>query len=210
LISSPHKFHKKKFIILSYIFLKKSNKTILINQTIDQSTRIMAEENKPIKWEGKATVEVRGTSEEIVWKVLEDFCNLHKWLPIDTCYKVEGIEGQPGLIRYCASTKKGVDEKPIVKFFKEKLLTIDPIQRCLSYEIVDNNMGFKNYKAIMKVLPLQINGGVDSKRVGCMLEWECACDPVEGWSLENLHAYIRNFLKCMANKIELVYSPIFK
>ncbi|CAI8599872.1 unnamed protein product [Vicia faba] len=162
----------------------------------------MGEENKATKWEGKAIVEVRGTEEEIVWSVLEDFCNLQKWLPIDSCYKFEGVEGEPGLVRYCASTKKG-----IVKWFKEKLLTIDHAQRCLSYEIVDNNMGFKNYVAIMKVLPLQTNGGDDAnKSVGCMIEWECVCDPIEGWSLQDLHSYIGHFLKCMANKIELAYS----
>ncbi|XP_058780699.1 lachrymatory-factor synthase-like [Vicia villosa] len=162
----------------------------------------MGEENKATKWEGKAIVEVRGTNEEIVWSVLEDFCNLHKWLPIDTCYKFEGVDGQPGVVRYCASTKKGT-----VKWFKEKLLTIDHVQRCLSYEIVGNNMGFKNYVAIMKVLPLKIS---DDEGVGCMIEWECVCDPVEGWSLQDLHSYIGNFLNFMANKIELSYSPLFK
>lgn len=172
----------------------------------------MGEENKAKKWEGKAIVEVRGTEEEIVWSVLQDFCNLHKWLPIDTCYKFEGVDGQPGLVRYCASTKKGADEnsEAVVKWFKEKLLTIDHVQRCLSYEIVDNNMGFKNYVAIMKVLPLKITDDDDDERVGCMIEWECVCDPVEGWSLQNLHSYIGNFLRCMANKIELAYSPLFK
>lgn len=78
----------------------------------------------------------------------------------------------------------------------------------LSYEIVDNNMGFKNYVATMKVLPLQMDDGDDTKRVGCMTEWECACDPVEGWTLQNLKSYIRNFLNCMAKNIELAYSPL--
>jgi len=164
----------------------------------------MGEENKPIKWEGKATAEVRGTEEDIVWQVLEDFCNLHKWLPM-TCYKLEGIEGQPGLVRYCAFTKRGAS--PTSEWVKEKLLKIDPIQRCLSYEIVENSMGFKNYVAIMKVLPLPI-GDVDddAKRVGCMIEWEGVCDPVEGWTLQDLNSFIGNVLKGMANKIELAYS----
>ncbi|XP_004501142.1 lachrymatory-factor synthase-like [Cicer arietinum] len=168
----------------------------------------MAKEIKQKKWEGKDTVEIRGVDGEIVWHVLEDFCNLHKWIPIDTCYKIGGIEGQPGLIRYCASAKKGVtkDAEPTIKWFKEKLLKIDPIQRCLSYEIVDNNMGFKNYVAIMKVLPLQINGGDDGKSEGCMIEWSCVCDPIEGWSLQDLNNYIGSFLKSLGNKIQLAYS----
>jgi len=105
-----------RYLIPSLSINKRKNAPHQSSNTLGKN--IMAEENKLKRWEGKATVEVRGTGEEIAWQVLEDFCNLHKWLPIDTCYKLEGIEGQPGLIRYCASTKKGVDEnsEPVVKF----------------------------------------------------------------------------------------------
>lgn len=54
----------------------------------------MAEESDP-KWEGNATVELAGTSAELVWPALEDFCNFHKLIPIDTCYQLDGIPGQP-------------------------------------------------------------------------------------------------------------------
>ncbi|XP_004501141.1 lachrymatory-factor synthase-like [Cicer arietinum] len=160
----------------------------------------MAEESNP-KWEGKVTVDVRNTDEKQVWSVLEDFCNLHKWIPIDTCYQVEGIQGQPGLIRYCASTVKDdvPDSKSTIKFAKEKLLTIDPIKRCLSYEIVDNNMGFKSYVATIKVLPIND----DVKGSGCKIEWGFVCDPVEGWRFQDLNSYVEFSLQFMANKIEV-------
>ncbi|XP_061369617.1 lachrymatory-factor synthase-like [Gastrolobium bilobum] len=159
----------------------------------------MAEECEP-KWEGKAIVEVAGTSAELVWPLLEDFCNLHKLIPLDTCYQVEGIQGQPGLIRYCASSTKGVTS-PTIMWVKEKLLTIDPIQRCLSYEVVDNNMGFKSYVSTQKVLP--INGDDANLGLGCKIEWGFVSDPVEGWRFQDLNSYIESSLQFMAKKIEL-------
>lgn len=160
----------------------------------------MAEESKA-KWEGKATVEVAGISAEQAWPLLEDFCNLHKLIPIDTCYQVEGIPGQPGLIRYCASTIQGVaDAEPTLNWAKEKLLTIDPIQRCLSYEIVDNNMGFKSYVGTLKVLY------GDAAKPGCKVEWGFVSDPVEGWTIQALNSYVESSLQFMAKKIQLACS----
>ncbi|XP_057434799.1 lachrymatory-factor synthase-like [Lotus japonicus] len=160
----------------------------------------MAEESK-LKWEGKAIVELPGTGAEAVWPFLEDFCNLHKCFPIDTSYQVEGIQGQPGLIRYCASTIKGDDaaDETTIKWAKEKLLTIDPVQRCLSYEIVDNNIGFKSYVATLKVVPVN---GDDAKLAGCKIEWGFVSDPMEGWSFQDLKSYIESSLQFMANKID--------
>ncbi|TKY74535.1 Lachrymatory-factor synthase [Spatholobus suberectus] len=161
----------------------------------------MAEGSDP-KWEGKAVVELASTGAELVWPALEDFCNLHKWIPIDTCYQVEGLPGQPGLVRYCGSAVKGVGddaaETTTVMWVKEKLLAIDPVRRCLSYEILENNVGFKSYVATLKVLP--INGS------GCKIEWGFVSDPVEGWSYQDLKSYVESSLQSMAKKIELACS----
>ncbi|KAI6680012.1 hypothetical protein NL676_033893 [Syzygium grande] len=65
----------------------------------------MADETLP-RWEGKAIAELKGPTPDQVWPFLADFCNVHKLLPpIDTCHRVEGIPGQPGLVRYCTSTR---------------------------------------------------------------------------------------------------------
>lgn len=153
----------------------------------------MAEQSDP-KWEGKAIVELAGTSAELVWPALEDFCNLHKLIPIDTCYQLEGIPGQPGLIRYCASAVKvGDEETATIKWAKERLLSIDPVQRCLSYEIVESNMGFKSYVATLKVVPINEDR--------CKIEWSFVSDPVEGWSFQGLNSHIEYYLQFMAKKI---------
>ncbi|XP_059643153.1 lachrymatory-factor synthase-like [Cornus florida] len=159
----------------------------------------MAEETQP-KWEGKSTVKLRGPTPDEVWPLLEDFCSINKWLPgIDTSYQVEGVHGQPGLIRYCASTvtsSSDGDEKT-VSWCKEKLLSIDPIKRCFSYEVLENNVGFNSYVATMDVLP--ING---DDELGCQIEWSYVADPLDGWTQEFLDSYIKSSLHEMAEKLE--------
>jgi hypothetical protein len=156
------------------------------------------------KWEGKVSAGLPiPTTAAQVWPFLEDFCNLHKWLPsVDTCYQVDGISGQPGMIRYCAatitvsSTSSGRDEK-MIKWAKEKLLTIDPIKRCLSYEILDNNIGLKSYVATMIVLPIDGDG-----IHGCKIEWSFVSDPIEGWRLEDWVSFLEPSLRSMAKNIQ--------
>ncbi|GAU14249.1 hypothetical protein TSUD_308090 [Trifolium subterraneum] len=159
----------------------------------------MGEESQPI-WEGKVTIDAATITSQQAWLALEDFCNLHKWIPIDTCYQLEGIENQPGLIRYCATTIKTPDSEPTINWAKEKLLKIDPIKRCLSYEIVDSNMGFKSYVATLKVVPIN---GDDEAAAGCVIEWGFVCDPVEGWTLQDFNSYVEYCLQFMVKKLEV-------
>ncbi|OIV96643.1 hypothetical protein TanjilG_28500 [Lupinus angustifolius] len=166
----------------------------------------MGEESNA-KWEGKAIAEIPKNSAEQVWPYIEDFCNIHKLIPLDICNKVEGIEGQAGLIRYCATTIKGEGEGDdaeikIKNWANEKLLIIDPVQRYLSYEVGENNMGFKSYVATMKVLATN----EDAKVGGCKIEWGFVCDPVEGWRFQDLNSYVEFTLQGIANKIEAAIS----
>ncbi|KAF8048910.1 hypothetical protein N665_2357s0005 [Sinapis alba] len=155
----------------------------------------MEQETVSLRWEGKKVAHVNGIMAEKIWSVVSDFCNIHKWLPtIDTCYRVEGTEGQPGLVRYCTSTKtKDEDE---TKWARERLVKIDPKERCLSYEVLENNVGFKSYVATIKVMT------VDGGDV-CRLEWSFVSDPIDGWKKEDLEAFVDFFLKHWANKMEM-------
>lgn len=165
------------------------------------------EEKTESKWEAKASAELAKPTAQEVWPILEDFCNLHKWLPgVDTCYQVEGIPGQPGLIRYCASTittSSGGNEEKTVKWAKERLLLLDPIKRCLSYEVLDNNIGMKSYLATIVVLPMNDDGGP-----GCKIEWSFVSDPIEGWRFEDFFSYIESSLQFMARKIDDEIGPV--
>ncbi|WVZ17935.1 hypothetical protein V8G54_005257 [Vigna mungo] len=160
----------------------------------------MTEKSTP-KWEGKAMAELPATDPQLTWEVLEDFCNVHKWLPIKTSYHVEGVSGQPGLIRYCALTveEEGVgddaEKTTTMKWAKEKLLEIDPVQRCLTYEVGENNLVFNSYVATIKVFPMDQDGS--------KIEWSFVCDPVQGWSFQKLNSLIKSYLEFMAKKIEL-------
>ncbi|KAJ7958833.1 lachrymatory-factor synthase-like [Quillaja saponaria] len=161
------------------------------------------EEERKQKWESKASIEIAVLKAAQVWPILEDFCNFHKWFPIDTCYQVDGASGQPGLIRYTAATTTSSSET-IIKWAKEKLLMIDPIQRCLSYQVLDNNIGIKSYVGTFKVLP--INGNDDHKG-GCKIEWSFVCAPMDGWKLEDFLAYVEYCLQFMAKKIDDALLP---
>ncbi|KAL3746782.1 hypothetical protein ACJRO7_015682 [Eucalyptus globulus] len=160
----------------------------------------MAEETQP-KWEGKFTAELKGATPDQVWPFLADFCNVHKVLPtVDTCYRVEGVQGQPGLIRYCASTALSNDSDPSkLKWANERLLMMDPSKKCFSYEVLDNNMGFKNYVGTVRVMPT--NDG-DGKMRGCMIEWSFVSNPIECWGLQDLSSLMDFALQSMAKKIE--------
>ncbi|CAK9312958.1 unnamed protein product [Citrullus colocynthis] len=149
----------------------------------------------PSKWEGEVSAETTAGSPNEIWPLLaDDFCSLHKWLPIDTCHHVEGVPGQPGLIRYCASTDTMLSPEPSIKWAHERLNQIDPTKHILSYEILENNIGFKSYVATMKLLP---GGGG-----GCKIVWSFVADPIEGWPLEEFMKYLDFSLQHMANKMD--------
>ncbi|MCD7472052.1 hypothetical protein HAX54_012935 [Datura stramonium] len=146
------------------------------------------------KWEGKSIAYLKGPKPEQVWPLFEDFFNFHNWLPtIDTCYQVNDKDG---LIRYCASTSSHGGEA-IIKWCHERLLTVDKIQRCLTYEALDNNIGLGSYVATFKVLP---SDGADDS--GCQIEWSFVADPVDGLTLECFLGYLDSSLQGMAENFE--------
>ncbi|KAF8008066.1 hypothetical protein BT93_K1905 [Corymbia citriodora subsp. variegata] len=160
----------------------------------------MAEETQP-RWEGKLTAELKGRTSDQVWPFLADFCNLHKLLPtLDTCHQVEGVPGQPGLVRYVASSTFGDDSEPSkIKWANERLLMMDPTDKCFSYEVLDNNLGIKSNVATIRVMPM--NDG-DGKMVGCTIEWSFVADPVEGWGFQDMRSFFDFCLQSMAKEIE--------
>ncbi|CAN4076638.1 unnamed protein product [Withania somnifera] len=148
-------------------------------------------------WEGKSIANLKGPKAEQVWPLLEDFFNFHNWLPtIDTCYQVNDKDG---IIRYCASSASPPSDggEEIIKWCHERLLTVDKIGRCLSYEALDNNMGISSYVATFKVLSSE---GADES--GCQIEWSFVAAPVDGLTLECFLGYVDSSLQVMAEKIE--------
>ncbi|KAJ6406410.1 hypothetical protein OIU84_010017 [Salix udensis] len=147
----------------------------------------MAEETAQIKWEGKSIAELRGPTADQIWSLLEDFCNINKWFPgLDVCNQVGGELGKPGLTRYCASktlSTYGCHDEG----------------ECLSYEVLENNLGFKSYMATMKVL--EINGS-DAGENGCKIEWSFIADPAEGWTFEDFMSFMSFCLQSMGKNME--------
>lgn len=165
------------------------------------------------KWEFKTSAGLATATVEQVWPLLEDFCNLHKWLPetLHECYQVEGILGQqPGLTRYCTFSRTlpssdGHEAVTQTVYAYDRLLWIDPIKRCFSYDMLDNNMGMKTYVATLRLLPINDDDDDDDGKLhacGCKIEWSFVCDPMEGWSFEDFSSFIAASLQTIAKNME--------
>ncbi|KAI3763659.1 hypothetical protein L2E82_13653 [Cichorium intybus] len=166
----------------------------------------MAEKRNP-EWEGKVSAYLRSATAKQVWPLVEDFCSLDKWYAgLDTCRQVEGVYGEPGLIRYVTATvaspppPNAADQKPetVVVWCYETLLSIDPVQRRLSYNITENNLGIRFYVAEWQVID---NKDVDDAG-GCRIEWRFTADPMEGHTLEGFCGYIQSTLNGIAESME--------
>ncbi|CAN6564410.1 unnamed protein product [Malus baccata var. baccata] len=156
---------------------------------------------KQLKWEGKASAELKGPKAEQIWPLLEDFFGLHKWFPtLTTCLGVEGTPGVAGCVRFCAGVKTPVDHKSDqnqdqekVNWTKQKLLSIDPAKMTYSYSIIDGNIGFNSYISTVQVV---------LKDAGCTIVWKYEVEPVEGWRLEDLDLLIGTGLQVMSSRME--------
>ncbi|CAI8601936.1 unnamed protein product [Vicia faba] len=149
------------------------------------------------RWEGKVSSNLKNTTEQQAWPLVKDFFNLHKRFPnLATCYGIHGSNGEPGCIRYCAGFSLPSDGSQEVSWSKERLVAVDDVERCLKYQIVDSNIGFRSYESTMRVVG---DGDGDG---GCVVEWLFAVDPVEGLVLEDLVGKYRVGLQVMARKME--------
>ncbi|KAK9142059.1 hypothetical protein Syun_011459 [Stephania yunnanensis] len=158
-------------------------------------------ESKPEeKWEGKFSAKLLELKAEQVWPLIEDYCNVHRWLPTaDNCHLVEGIAGQLGCVRYCSKSSASLDGSDgAINWATERLIAVDAKERYITYEIVENNVGFGSYVATMKVLAGE--GPVEND--GCEIEWSFVADPVAGWKQEGLIAFLESNLQGMAKRIE--------
>ncbi|KAL8214562.1 hypothetical protein R6Q57_004011 [Mikania cordata] len=155
----------------------------------------MAHVNKDSKWEGKSTAELRNIRSDQLWPLLEDFCAFYKWFPAldsEKCHHIEGAYGEPGLVRYCQftdQTSASLFGDTEARWCNEKLLSMDPVNRTLSYAVTENNLGFKSYVGNMKVVDIE---------GGCKIEWWFTSDPMEEIRLEDLKAFIESSLKIVA------------
>ncbi|XP_068641978.1 lachrymatory-factor synthase-like [Aristolochia californica] len=149
----------------------------------------------PRKWEGRSSSQLRGASPDKVWSLLEDFISVHKWLStVDTCYLVQGERSKIGCVRYCGGVGIPSADGATVAWATEKLTAIDPVQRTLSYEIVDNNLGLAEYAARLKVLP-DFEGS-------CTIEWSFVCDPADTLSEDQFKSFIDLSVQTMAKRME--------
>ncbi|WOL14631.1 hypothetical protein Cni_G23411 [Canna indica] len=151
---------------------------------------------KPV-WEGKVTARIRGATAEEAWSLLKGFCSLHRWVSsVEVCYKLEGVDGEPGCVRYCGGPLNRSDPAQPTGWSKELLLAVDPAARSYTYEMVETNKGFGRYRATIGVAG---GGGSGS---GCCLEWSFEADPVKGWAEGEFVAYLKKLAQGVAARVE--------
>ncbi|KAL3650788.1 hypothetical protein CASFOL_007191 [Castilleja foliolosa] len=158
------------------------------------------------KWEAKVSTSLERAKPQQIWPLFEDFFGLQKWFPgLPTCHGIEGVNGQPGCIRFCSGfgLKKQKDDinnaesNSSLSWSKERLVAVDRAQMTLTYEMVDSNIGFKSYVSTVKVV-----AGDDAGGGGTIVEWWISLDPVVGLRLEDLVVKYEVGLKLMVNKME--------
>ncbi|KAK1315066.1 Lachrymatory-factor synthase [Acorus calamus] len=155
------------------------------------------EQEPKLEWEGKTTTTLTNTTADQAWSLMKNFTDLQKILPeLQTCYKVEGVDGEPGCVRYAAGKVLSPGGKKLFVWAKERLIETDPKNHFYRYEIVESNIGFRRYFGQLGVEEGGGGGG------GCVIEWSYVADPIEGWTKEEFDGFLRGGLKAMARRIE--------
>ncbi|KAL6845075.1 hypothetical protein ACP4OV_024570 [Aristida adscensionis] len=146
------------------------------------------------EWRGSVRAVAAGPTPDEAWALLGDFCALDRWVPaLRTCRRVEGAEGAPGCVRYCAGPVNMADAEAEVGWSKERLVELDPAARRYSYEVVESNKGFGRYRATLRVEP---------DPAGCAVAWSFEADPVEGWTLEGFVGFLDKLARGVARRLE--------
>lgn len=164
------------------------------------------EQNSQLKWEAKVTAKLTRASPDQIWGIYTDFFNFHKWYPgLASCRGIHGTNGEVGCIRFCSgfsisSSSQGTGSG---KWSKERLIAIDHSRRCLSYEMVDSNIGFKSYVSTVKIVPWGDDGDDhEHDQDGCVIEWSFTVDPVEGLQLDEMMKKYEVALQSLVKRIE--------
>lgn len=96
-----------------------------------------AEEGEHEQWSGGVHV-VLECELERAWAIQADFTGLHNWNPsVKVCRLVEGVNRQPGCVRYCEGTRSE-------SWVYERLLFIDEARHEMSYRMEKNRFRFQD------------------------------------------------------------------
>lgn len=148
------------------------------------------------KWEAKVSTRLEKASADQIFSLFQDFFGLNKWFPsLSTCYGIQGENGEVGCIRYCSGFSLPAESGDAATgWTKERLVALNPIDRIISYEIVDSNIGFNSYFSTVRINP-------DGQH-GCVIDWFITVDPVKGMTLEDLVNKYDVGLQGMAKNME--------
>ncbi|XP_031488647.1 lachrymatory-factor synthase-like [Nymphaea colorata] len=145
-------------------------------------------------YEGKVKATIKEATADQVWPLLADFCGIHRWMPsVETRLDV-GVAGEIGCVRHCATKDLSPVNGESVGWARERLTSIDHASRKLSYVVVDNNIGWRHYKAEWEVVDEEDAGG-------CRVEWSFRMEPDEEWGEKPLGPLVASALETIARAI---------
>ncbi|KAK1666842.1 hypothetical protein QYE76_055001 [Lolium multiflorum] len=146
------------------------------------------------EWRGAVRAAAAGPTPDQAWALLRDFCSLDRWVSlVQTCRRLEGADGEPGCVRYCAGPVNMASPEEAVGWSKERLVEVDDAGRSYSYEVVETNKGFGRYRATI---------GVEADPAGCAVAWSFEADPVKGWTLEGFVGFLEKLARGVARRLE--------
>eukprot|EP01018_Ginkgo_biloba_P013826 Gb_02243 [translate_table: standard] len=124
-----------------------------------------------------------------VWKLGSDFLGFDKLAAhVDICKHIEGEMNKPGCVRYCSSGKGIPRPDNEMSWVKEKLLTMDPVNYCFTYSVIDGNVGFDGY-----VGSFRLHRIADGNY--CAVEWGFEVNPSNNLAEEQFVSLISSILE---------------
>ncbi|CAM6127914.1 unnamed protein product [Calypogeia fissa] len=151
------------------------------------------------RWHG-ALKETINIPADKAWAISGDFCALNKWMKtVDKCETIVGEYNQPGCVRYMVGNSFPRPDGS-KSWAKERLLSRDEQNYSFSYEMLDNNFGFKGY--ICNFTLQDLRDGTTA------VDWAFSVSPIEGRTEEKVAEYMTGvFKKCLRILEDLVHNP---
>ncbi|KAK1315063.1 Lachrymatory-factor synthase [Acorus calamus] len=139
------------------------------------------------------TATLTNTTADQAWSLMKNFTGLDKILPaVQTCYKVEGVDGEPSCIRYAAGKVPAPGGEELFLWAKERLIETNLVNQFFWYEMVESSVGFRRY---FRRLGAKEGGGGSGGGGGD-----------QGWTKEEFDGFLGGGLEAMARRIEEIFK----
>ncbi|CAM0882489.1 unnamed protein product [Alopecurus aequalis] len=180
----------------------------------------------PPEWRGTVRAAAAGPTPDQAWALLRDFCSLDKWVPsVQTCRRLEGADGRPGCVRYCAgpvnmaapgeavgwskqsSRKRGTPPTPVLRFRPpyppyRKHGNFGSKERLVEVDAAGRSYSYEMVETNKGFGRYRATMGVEADPAGCAVTWSFEADPVKGWTLQGFVGFLEKLVRGVAKRLE--------